>query len=528
MHLVARAVLAREEKNDASATDAERLAGGSLASGTPFLVRARGTRGSLSLLLGGLSSPVALAPALASCTALECAGPYVLSGDASGVLALYDANAAFAGRPTACRPQLLVALRPSPIVCISFAFERLEHTGGSSSLPSGTPSSSHHALVRAIGGRQVLDSVWVLHGSGEVLSMGWAEMLRAAVGGDDAAADRPPPAPHHVRWTLSPAPRSLACLAVLNPPTCNLFDESASSSLFSFSRGDGVPAPGGEGDEGEGPTLTLVVAGSHPPILAYRLPVHRRPGSLTELAVSVSDSISWAARGVARELRGALPTPVRARIAHGLTQLGAGGLLNSLSAWVKADRVVEASGEEDGPSAGETPLPPLLPSPAGLPRVVSTGMGFYDGDRTLLRAAADPTGRFVATADTWGRVAVLGAEAGASTSLSLLALRKGHRDASLGWLLTGGKPDGGPLSLLCLIHSPHRGSLEALCCPSGVPAGPPLPVGRSARLVASSSSAGCCVILSGQYPALIVGPPRAWVVKEEEGGALAVLEVCIE
>lgn len=445
------------------------------------------------------------------------AGELLILGSSTGRLDCWNVQLAFTGGYTL--PIMSLTCRAAAVLSITPAFERIAggHQRATAADTTAIDPLSRH-IEETVSRRQQLTMLWCLHANGAIVTLRWSELCHPT--GYASAEGAATSLPRHVRWTLTPSPKAITTVVCLTPPT---------SSPFLSARP--TEGEGSEAEDETGPAYAVIAAGTYPCLSAYRVPHGKRQEqSLTELAATVSDSLQQAARGFAREIKSALPAPVKRGLAGGLGFLGASGFVTAFRSWVdggvpgeeqsQAPSATSVASQPEqpiqpalwtnspatGPASSATPTAaadvlspaspaiPVLRSVADPPRIVDQGVDFADADRTILSAVPDPTGRYLLCTDSFGRVTLW--QADGSPSMTLLRLKKGHRDAQVGWLC-GSITDTGTgtarISLQWVVYSPRRGVVDVWAGVHGHRVASHK-VGPDARLVYST---GACLTLVG-------------------------------
>jgi hypothetical protein len=437
-----------------------------------------GVRAFALLPRGGGQSPTSVllsrdwgGGALALMTSLACVEDVLLVGGSCGSVALFsladlDVAAACgdAGGGGGCGSGGTVA--PRLVIAPEAGAPAAGVVGFACSVARrGAPGGfAPHALYVALDCRELLRCEWA--------------PLRACLDGGGGAAATPP----FTRRVLGGSPRAVAAVAAANPIVGDLF--------FAPSAPEACFLNAGGGNDGEGRDAILA-SGQGPPLAAYHC-------ALSETGDS-----------------GSLSSLLGDALKHSLAGLS-GGWLGGLMGG-NAEELEEAEGgeeEEDGENedaggAGNAARAPLRLRPRAAPRAtLLPECTLSDAERRVEALFLDPTGRFLLSTDSWGRVALV--ECG---ELTVERLWKGYRGGAAGWAV--GHAPGGRAGLFALLHAPRRGLLEVWRAVNGERAAC-LKVARASRLLYGAPPPPPAAVGGASFP-----PPLSLLISCENGALAA-------
>jgi hypothetical protein len=364
-------------------------------------------------------------------TALAVVEDALLLGGACGSLALFAVgDVVGGGAPAAAAPTLVaprVVIPPEagapPSAVAGFACAVARVWGGSG---GGAPPFVPRALYLSLDSRELLRCEWAA--------------LRACLYGGGGS-------PSFSRCALGGAPRAVAAVAAANPLVADLFFAPAGPAECFLDGGAGRDA--------------LVTGGQGPPLASYHV-AHGAPpeASLGDL---LGDALQRTLEGLSSGWLGGW--------------LGGGADEGSGAAREEEEEEggMEEEEEEKARAGAAARAPPRLRAPFAPRTTALPESTLADAERRVEALSLDPTGRYLLSTDSWGRVALV--EAG---ELVVERLWKGYRGGGAGWAV-GGAP-GGRAALFALLHAPRRGLLEVWRAVSSERAAS-LRVPRASRLV---------------------------------------------
>jgi len=452
--------------------------------GAPAVALApQGVRAFVLLPRGAESAPAAVAlsrewgggggPALV--TSFAAVENVLLAGSGDGALALFAvadllgeaamARAGEGGAPPVVAPRAVIPREAGapPAAVAGFACSVARRVGASEG-----PLFAARTLYVSLDSRELLRCEWAA--------------LRACLdvsdGGGGSGGGAPAPAPPFFRCALGGSPRGVAAVAAANPLVADLF----------FAPPD--PAACFLGGGGGGAARDAIVAGGQgPPLAAYHVAPGAPGGEGGGLAALLGDALQRASGWLGG-------------------WLGAGE--DKEEEEEEEEEGEDAGGASGGEGAGEAgpAAPPRFPPRAPLPRSTALPEAtLADAERRVEALALDPTGRYLLSTDSWGRVALV--ECG---ELTLERLWKGYRGGDAAW--AAGEAAGGRAALFALLHAPRRGLLEVWRAVNGARAAS-LKVARASRLLYGAPppppphAAGVCF------------PPPLCLLLSVDGGVLA-------